>query len=189
MAVFVINSILLLGCVGNIVDHPDGGEDEENDEVALQVRRVDVDLTVSAAADQGAAQDQDVDAEDPRHHPPPVARAFLHHCASVQLGLAGVLRLTGRADAVGQVSLLCLLVFACHHTGLAGIAIGQTPTGKVAVWTHIFLLHTPGAATEAISCYKSGCPSASTFIDLFPGMPPPKLNLSIKEQAVNEQCK
>lgn len=154
VAVFVINSILLPGCAGNIIDHPDGGEDEENDEEDLQVRHVDVDLIVSAAADQGAAQDQDVDAEDPGQHPPPVSGAFLHHWASVQLQLAGVLHLPRSAGAVGQVSLLRLLVFARHPAGLTGIAIGQTPAWKAAVRTHIFLLSPPGTAAHVASGYK-----------------------------------
>lgn len=154
VAVFVVNSILLPGGVGNIVDHPDGGEDEEDDEEDLQVRHIDVDLAVSAAADQRAAQDQDVDAQDPGQHPPPVSGSFLHHCASVQLGLAGVLRLTQSAGAVGQMSLLRLLVFARHPAGLTGIAIGQTLAGKAAVQTHIFLLSPPGAAVRAASGYK-----------------------------------
>lgn len=179
VAVFVINSILLYGCVGNVIDHPDGGEDEENNEEELQVGRVDVDLAVSAAADQGAAEDQDVDAEDPGHHRPPVVGTMLQRCASVPVGLAGVLRLIRSAGAVGQMSLLCLLVFDRHPAGLTGIAVGQTPAGKAAVQTHSFLLSPPGAATQALSGLKGGSPSALPFIDL---LPPPKLNLSTKEQ-------
>lgn len=154
VAVFVINSVLLPGRVGNVIDHPDGGEEEENDEEDLQVRHVDVDFAVSAAADQGAAQDQDVDAEDPGQHPPPVAGAFLPYRASFQLGLAGVLRLPRSAGAVGQMSLLRLLVCARHPAGLTGKAIGQTPAGKAALQTHIFLLSLPGATAQAVSGYK-----------------------------------
>lgn len=150
VAVFVIDSVLLPGCVGNIVDHPDGGEDEDDDEEDLQVRHFDVDLAVSAAADQGAAQDQDVDAEDPGQHPPPVSGSFLHHRAGVQLGLAGVLRLPGSAGAVGQMSLLRLLVFARHPAGLTGRAIGQAPAGKAAVQTHIF-------PSQPSRCSTTGC--------------------------------
>ena len=151
VAVLEFNSILLPGSVENVIDHPDGGEDEQNDEEGLQVGYFDVDLAVSAAADQGAAQDQDVDAEDPGQHPPPVAGAFLHPCARVELGPAGVLRVSLSAGAVGQMSLLRLLVFARHPAGLTGIAIGQTLAGKAAVHTHVFLLSCPGAAARATS--------------------------------------
>lgn len=170
VAVFVNNSVLLPGCVGDIIDHPDGGEDEQDDEEDLQVRHVDVNLVVSAAADQSAAQDQEVDAEDPGQHPSPVAGPLPHHCVSIWVGLTGVLRLTRSTGAVGQMSLLRLLVFARHPAGLTRIAIGQTLAGKDVIHTHIFLLCPP--ATEAASGYKRGC--STPFINFFPGLAPPK---------------
>lgn len=154
VSVFVNHGILLPGRVGHVVDHPDGGQEEEDDEEDLQVGGFDVDLVVSAAADQGAAQDQNVDAEDPGKHPAPVAGPLPGHRAGVQVGLAGVPRLTRSAGAVGQMNLLRLLVLARHPAGLTGIAIGQTLAGKAAVQTHVFRLWSSGPATQGASGYK-----------------------------------
>ena len=60
MAILVQNSIFMLDRIDSIINHPDGGEEEEDDEETLQVRRADVDVVVCTAADQSAAQQQNV---------------------------------------------------------------------------------------------------------------------------------
>lgn len=125
MVILVNNSIFFPGCVDDIINHPDGGEDEDDDEEHLQVRGTDVNMVVSAAADQGTAQDQNVDTNDPRQHPSPVPTALPSHAAGrdVQAGLTLALRLTGRTDVVGQVGLLRLTAFHHRPAWLTGTAI------------------------------------------------------------------
>lgn len=139
MAVLVGDGVLLPCRVDDIINHPDGGEEEEDDEEDLQVRGADVYVAVGAAADQGAAQDQDVDTDDPGEHPSPVPAALPDNPAGsdVPLGLTGALRLARRTAVVGQVRLLRLLLFDHHPAGLTGVAISQTLTGIAAVQTHV----------------------------------------------------
>lgn len=138
VAILVNNSIFIPGRAHDVINHPDGGENEEEDEENLHVGDADVHVVVSAAADQSAAQDQDVDTNDPGQHPSPVSDALPHHLAGgdVHVGLTGVLRLTRCADVVGQVGLLRLHVFDRHPARLTGIAIGQTLAWIAAVQTH-----------------------------------------------------
>lgn len=141
MAVLVDHGVLLPRCVDAVINHPDGGEQEEDDEEDLQVRAADVHVGVGAAADQGAAQDQDVEADDPGEHPSPVASALPDSAAGrdVALGLAGAFRLAHRPAVVGQVRLLHLSLFDHHPAGLTESAISQALAGKAAVQTHVSL--------------------------------------------------
>lgn len=141
MAVRVDHGVLLPGCVDAVINHPDGGEQEEDDEEGLQIRGADVHVAVGAAADQGAAQEQDVEAEDPREHPSPVASSLLDGATrrAVALGLAGAFRLACRPAVVGQVRLLRLPLFDHHPAGLTESAISQALAGKAAVQTHVSL--------------------------------------------------
>lgn len=138
MAVLVNNSIFSPGRVDNKINHPDGGEDEEDDEENLQVRYVDVYFIVSAAADQTASQDQNIETEDPRKHPSPVSNAFLPKSTggNVQVGLTRALGLAWSADVVGQVSLFSLPVFDHHPAWLTKISIVHTFARKATVQTH-----------------------------------------------------
>lgn len=122
----------------NKINHPDGGEDEEDDEENLQVRYVDVYFIVSAATDQTASQDQNIDKDDPREHPSPVPNAFPPSATggNVQVRLTRALGLAWGADVVGQVRLLRLPVFDRHPAWLTKIPIIHTFARKAAVQTH-----------------------------------------------------
>lgn len=128
MAILVNNSVFFPGRVDGIIHHPDGGEKEEDDEENLQVRGADVYIVVGAAADQGAAQDQDVYTNDPRQHPSPVSTPLPRDPTGrdVQVGLARAPRSARRTDVVGQVGLLRLPVFGRHPAWFTGMAIRQT---------------------------------------------------------------
>lgn len=138
MAILVNHSVLFPGRVDDIINHPDGGEQEEDDEEHLQVRAADLHIVVGAAAHQGTAQDQDVDTDDPRQHPSPVPSPLLRHPdgGDVQVGLARAPLSARQVDVVGQVGLLCLPVFGRHPARFTGIAIGQTVARVASVQTH-----------------------------------------------------
>lgn len=141
MAVHVDRSVLLSGRVDAEINHPDGGEQEEEDEEGLQVRGANVHVAVGTAADQGTAQEQDVEADDRGDHQSPVASALLDGATrrDVALGRAGAFGLAGRATVVGQVRLLRLRLFDHHPAGLTESAISQALAGKAAVQTHASL--------------------------------------------------
>lgn len=141
MTVHVSHGLLSSGRVDAEINHPDGGEQEEDDEEGLQVRGADVHVAVGAAADQGAAQEQDVEADDPGEHPSPVASALLDGATGrgVALRVAGAFSLAGRPAVVGQVRLLRLRLFDHHPAGLTESAISQALAGKAAVQTHVSL--------------------------------------------------
>ena len=138
MAILVRNSIFFSSCVDGIINHPDGGEEEEDDEENLQVRTADVDVVIRTAADQGAAQDQDVYTNDRRQPPSPVSDPFPRNSTGrdVQLRLTCVPHLAHCIDVVGQVGLLCFPVFGRHPTWFTRIAIGQTFARIASVQTH-----------------------------------------------------
>lgn len=138
MAILVNNSIFPPGRVDNIVNHPDGGEDEEDDEENLQVRGADVYIAVSTATDQGTAQDQNIDTNYPGQHPSPVSTSLPDDSAGrdAPVRLTRAPRLTRCTDVVGQVGLLRLPVFHRHPAWLTGIAVGQTGAWIAAVQTH-----------------------------------------------------
>lgn len=126
MAILVNNSVFFPGRVDGIIQHPDGGKEEEDDEENLQVRGADFYIVVGAAADQGTAQDQDVYTNDPRQHPSPVSTLLPRDSTGreVQVGLTRAPRLTRCIVVVGQVGLLRLPVFGRHPAWFTGIAIG-----------------------------------------------------------------
>lgn len=138
MAILVNNSIFFPCRVDDIINHPDGGEEDEDDEEDLQVRAANVYVVVGTAAGQGTAQDQNVYTDDPGQHPSPVSTPLLRNSAGrdAQVGFTCALRLTGRTDVVGQVGLLRLLVFDRHPAWFTGIAIAQTLAWIASVQAH-----------------------------------------------------
>ncbi len=138
MSVLVNNSVFFPGRVDGIVQHPDGGEEEKDDEENLQVRGANVYVVVGTAADQGTAQDQDVHTNDPRQHPSPVSTSLPcdYTGRDVPVGLTRALHSTHGIDVVGQVGLLRLRVFGRHPAWFTGIAIGQTVARIAGVQTH-----------------------------------------------------
>lgn len=128
MAILEVNSIFFPDRVDEIINHPDGGEEEEDYEEDLQVSAADVHLIVGTAANQDAAQDQNVHTNDPRQNPAPVSTRLLQDSSgrNVGVGLARALHLTRYNYVVGQVNLLRLLVFGRHPAWFRGIAGLQT---------------------------------------------------------------
>lgn len=66
VAVFEQDRLIPSRGEGCVKQHPQHCEEEENDEEDLPVRSSDGHAVEGAAADQSAAQDQDVDADDAR---------------------------------------------------------------------------------------------------------------------------
>lgn len=139
MAILVKNSMVFPGCVDDVVKHPDGSEEDENDEEDLQVGGANGHIVVGTPAGQSTAQDQNVHRNDPRQHPAPVSAVLPHNPAGGE-GKAGLtmnaLHLTHRLDVVGQVGLLRLPVFCRHPTWFTRVSGGQTIAWISSVQTH-----------------------------------------------------
>jgi len=135
--ILVGDSVCCSGCVDNVIDHPDGGEEDKNDEESLQVKGADFNSAGGAATDQSTAKDQDVQTDDPRQHPSPVSAPVLHNLSGghVQLGFTCALRLIPCAD-VGEVRIFHLPVFGSHLAWLTQTAAGQAFARIVRVITH-----------------------------------------------------
>lgn len=123
------DSIWVLFYVNGVIDHPDGGEDEEEDEESLQIWEADA--VCGAATDHRTAQHQNVQTDDPGQHPSPGPAVLRHHLSGdVRPLFVPALRSTRRGD-VGKARRLRL--FGCHLAGVAQAAVGRTVTGTLGV--------------------------------------------------------
>lgn len=106
---------------------------------------------MSAAAGQGASQDQNVYTNDPGQHRSPVSAPLPHDSAGrdAEVRFTRAPQSTLRVDVVGQVGLLRLPVFCRHPTLFTGIAIGQTVAGVAGVQAHVSSL---SLAYSQMSC-------------------------------------
>lgn len=139
MSIRVNHSIVLSSHVDDIVNHPDGSEEDDDDEKHLQVMGADVDVAVGSAAGQRTAQHQDVDKDDPRQQPPPAPNATLLPDPSrvAQVGLTRSVCLTQRSDVVGQVGLLHLPISDRHPAWFTRFTVCQTVALVSSVKTHL----------------------------------------------------
>lgn len=102
MAVFKQDGLLLSRGEGCVKQHPQHCEEEEDDEEDLPVHSSDGHAVEGAAADQGAAQDQDVDADDARQEPSTAMVGPLHDRLQVVNALSSLLH-SGRMGGTGQM--------------------------------------------------------------------------------------
>lgn len=104
MAIFEQDRLILSSGDGCVKQHPRHREEEEDDEEDLPVHSSDGHAVEGAAADQGAAQDQDVDADDARQEPPSPVVGPLHDCLQMVRDVSGH---AGRSGQVLDVVHLC----------------------------------------------------------------------------------
>lgn len=119
MAVFERNCLFLSRGDAFVKQHPQHCEKEQDDEEDLPVHGCDGHAVEGAAADQSAAQNQDVDADDPRQEPPAAMMGPLHDHIGVVKGLLDPLQIGGEGRA-GQV---LDVVHLCCSLNVGGMAL------------------------------------------------------------------
>lgn len=141
MLVPVRHGVFNPGREDDIVDHPDAGEDEDDNEENLEVRHADVDVLVSASAHQRDTQHQDVDEDDPGQNPSPVSVPFLTRRTCFFNRVVRLVRVLRRGAVRGGVTSPTFNVFV-HPAGFARAPVGQTVARGARVQTHgCFLRH------------------------------------------------
>ena len=98
MAIFEQHSLIFSSGENSVKQHPQHCEEEQNDEEDLPVHGSDGYAVEGTAADQSAAQDQDVDADDARQEPSTTVVGPLHHCLHMVSALPA-----GSAGRTGQM--------------------------------------------------------------------------------------
>ena len=102
MDIFKQTSLIFSGSEDHVKQHPHHSEDEEGDEKDLSVHSSNGHAVESAGADQGAAQDQDVDADYARQEPPNSTVGPFCHCSHVVGSTSGLIH-SGNMENNGQI--------------------------------------------------------------------------------------